>query len=42
MKFKRIAAGLSAASMAAVMTATSIPAFAEEVQMLEMQAEMQA
>lgn len=38
MKFKRIAAGFSAAAMAAVMTATSVPAFAEEVQMSEMQA----
>lgn len=38
MKFKRIAAGFSAAAMAAVMTATSVPAFAEEVQMSEIQA----
>lgn len=38
MKFKRIAAGFSAAAMATVMTATSVPSFAEEVQMSEMQA----
>ena len=42
MKVKSIVAGISAVSMTAAMATTSIPAFAEEMQMVEMECEMQA